>query len=79
MDLPADALQLEDDLGDPALRMWRRSSRCGSHGACVEISDIAGGSVAVRDGKIPATSPVLVFGAEDWRSFLAAVTAGELG
>jgi hypothetical protein len=61
----------------PEVRIWRRSSRCGSHGSCVEVSDFAGGAVAVRDGKTPERSPILVFSDEEWSSFIAGVKAGE--
>jgi hypothetical protein len=45
----------------------------------VEIADLADGQVAVRDGKVPATSPILVFTAAEWRSFVAGVKAGDFG
>ena len=73
----ADAGDGDSDRSDPALHVWRRSSRCGTHGACVEVADLADGAVAVRDGKTPATSPVLVFGAEEWIAFIAGVKTGE--
>ena len=58
-------------------RIWRRSSRCGTHGSCVEVSDLTDGAVAVRDGKAPERSPILVFNDEEWDSFIAGVKAGE--
>ena len=73
----ADAQKSEGHLTDPALHVWRRSSRCGSHGSCVEVSDLADGAVAVRDGKTPERSPILVFTDEEWRSFISGVKAGE--
>jgi hypothetical protein len=65
------------DNGAAAGHVWRRSSRCGSHGSCVEISDLGGGTVGVRDGKTPDTSPVLVFDSEAWLAFVSGIKAGE--
>ena len=53
---------------------WRKSSFCGTS-ACVEVAT-AGDEVLVRDSK-DANSPVLKFTAEEWRAFVAGVTAGE--
>lgn len=57
-------------------RTWRKSSRSGSGQDCVEISRAPDG-VAVRDSK-DLSGPVLVFGVEAWRSFLAALKASDL-
>lgn len=55
--------------------VWRKSSRSGGNGDCVETTVLTG-TVAVRDSKDPA-GPVLVFSAADWGSFLAGAKAGE--
>jgi hypothetical protein len=55
---------------------WHRSSRCTSNGSCVEVAQLSKGVVGVRDGKIGASSPVLTFGQQEWRAFLAAIAAG---
>lgn len=73
----ADAQKSKGDLGVPALHAWRRSSRCGGAGACVEVADLGARGMAVRDGKVPETSPVLFFSDEEWRSFLSGVKAGD--
>lgn len=52
---------------------WRRSSRC-STGGCVTARHV--GVVEVADSK-QAASPVLRFGSELWRRFVAAVRDGE--
>ncbi|OKI65053.1 DUF397 domain-containing protein [Micromonospora sp. CB01531] len=52
---------------------WRKSTRSsGQGGACVEVADNLPGLVAVRDSKDPS-GPVLAFGPESWRAFVARV------
>lgn len=60
------------DLSDA---VWRKSSRSGGNGDCVETTVLTG-AVAVRDSKNPA-GPVLMFSTADWGSFLAGTKAGE--
>nr|WP_211840677.1 DUF397 domain-containing protein [Saccharopolyspora hirsuta] len=48
---------------------WRKSSRSGNNGACVEVA-AAADLVAARDSKDP-DGPVLVFSRARWASFLA--------
>lgn len=52
---------------------WRKSSYSngGNNGACVEVA-FGGPASAVRDSK-NTTGPALVFQADAWRRFLAAV------
>jgi hypothetical protein len=47
---------------------WRKSSRSGGNGACVELT-YAGEHAATRDSKNP-TGPVLIFPAAHWQAFL---------
>ncbi|AEV81962.1 hypothetical protein ACWT_0947 [Actinoplanes sp. SE50] len=54
---------------------WRKSSRSGAAGHCVEVANTAA-AVLVRDSK-DATGPVLTFDAQDWTGFLAGVRAGQ--
>ena len=49
---------------------WRKSSRSGDLGACVEVA-LARGIVGVRDSKDPG-GPVLVFPAGAWSAFTSA-------
>jgi hypothetical protein len=52
-----------------------RSSFC-SAGACVEVGQVADGSVAVRDSKDPCR-PALIFSSDEWAQFVAGVRAGD--
>lgn len=54
---------------------WRKSSRSTVQaGNCVEIG-AAPGQRAVRDTKMGATSPILVFSTESWSAFVRATTS----
>ncbi len=53
---------------------WKKSSRCES-GACVEVRETDDGGVALRNSAAPHR--VLVFSAEEWGRFLAALKGGE--
>ncbi len=64
--------------GQPAAADWRKSSRSGTSGTCVEVADLNDGHRAVRDSKNP-TGPALTFTPAEWAAFTAAVRAGELG
>lgn len=72
------ALQ-QAELGTQSHLGWRRSSKCGHNGSCVEFAEMANGKIALRDGKAPQTSPILVFTAQEWTSFVAGVRAGDFG
>ncbi|MFB9233995.1 DUF397 domain-containing protein [Plantactinospora siamensis] len=54
---------------DLSLARWRKSTRSGSTGNCVEVADNLPGLVAVRDSKDPA-GPVLSFRPDTWTTFV---------
>ncbi|MCT2276411.1 DUF397 domain-containing protein [Micromonospora chalcea] len=49
--------------------IWRKSTRSGTQGDCVEVADNLAGVVGVRDSKDPA-GPVLTFTPDAWRAFV---------
>ncbi|WNO74740.1 MULTISPECIES: DUF397 domain-containing protein [unclassified Streptomyces] len=52
---------------------WRKSSYSSNTGGdCVEVADNCPAAVPVRDSKNP-TGPVLVLGADAWRSFVSSL------
>ncbi|WP_405003290.1 DUF397 domain-containing protein [Kitasatospora purpeofusca] len=57
---------------------WRKSTYSNNGGTCVEVAPDVPGLVPVRDSKDPS-GPVLAFPSDAWRSFVAAVQAGEFG
>ena len=54
---------------------WRKSTRSGAAGHCVEIASTAA-AVFVRDSKDIA-GPILEFGTRDWAEFLTGIRRGE--
>jgi hypothetical protein len=57
---------------------WRKSSRSGAQGNCVEVAANVLGVVAIRDSKDP-DGPKLTFAPVEWDAFTAAVRNGEFG
>lgn len=55
---------------------WRKSSRSGQEGACVELADLAAG-VGVRDSKDPE-GPILTFDRAAVASLTTRIRRGEL-
>ena len=54
---------------------WRKSTRSGAAGHCVEVATVPT-TVLMRDSK-DVTGPVLTFGDTDWAGFIAGVRDGE--
>jgi len=54
---------------------WRKSTRSGAAGHCVEIANVPA-AVLVRDSK-DVDGPVLAFAQTDWAGFIAGVRDGE--
>jgi hypothetical protein len=50
----------------------------GANAGCVEVARLSVRHVGVRDSKDVATSPVLSFEPQEWRSFLGTVKKGRL-
>lgn len=57
----------------PGLTQWRKSTYSGYNGNCVEVADLPGGTVGVRDSKAAPGGAVLRFPRADWAAFLATV------
>ncbi|WP_221315188.1 DUF397 domain-containing protein [Sphaerisporangium krabiense] len=55
---------------------WRKSSRSGANGACVESAELKGVAV-VRDSK-RSKGAVLTFDEKEWRVFLGMLKSGHL-
>ena len=55
---------------------WRKSTFSGNSGDCIEVADGFVGVMPVRDSKDPQ-GPALVFSADAWSAFVAAVKIGE--
>ncbi|MEU7179905.1 MULTISPECIES: DUF397 domain-containing protein [Streptomyces] len=64
-------------MNETIARVWRKSSYSGNENACLEIlTPPPPGQAPVRDSKDPDDS-VIVFRAEAWLDFIAAVRRGE--
>lgn len=55
---------------------WRKSSRSGGGGECIEVADLADGGRVIRDSKDPA-GPKLRFTPAAWAAFTTEVRDGE--
>ena len=63
--------------GEFAQAAWRKSSWSAYNGNCVEIAELGGRLIGVRDTKDVGLGPVLIFGDLAWRSFLDSVKNGD--
>jgi Domain of unknown function (DUF397) len=55
---------------------WFKSSLSFSNGNCVEVANLSGGEIGVRDSKNPE-GPVLRFTHDEWYAFIGGVRDGE--
>ena len=55
---------------------WRKSTRSGALGNCVELADLDGGTVAVRNSRFPS-GPALIFTRAEAAAFISGVKDGE--
>ena len=55
---------------------WVKSSFSFANGNCVEVADLPGGGIGVRDSK-DTLGPVLHFTPDEWQAFLAGARNGE--
>ncbi|MET9878467.1 DUF397 domain-containing protein [Actinacidiphila glaucinigra] len=57
---------------------WVKSSKSGYLPECVEVADLGGGAVAIRDSENKDLPP-LRFTAQEWTAFREGVREGEFG
>jgi Domain of unknown function (DUF397) len=55
---------------------WTKSSLSGANGNCVEVADLSGDPIKVRNSR-DANGPILRFTPAEWDAFLAGVRNGE--
>jgi Domain of unknown function (DUF397) len=60
---------------DPTGAAWRKSTRSGGQGNCVEVANTSA-AVGVRDSK-DRSGPILVFTRPQWQAFVDGVKIGE--
>ncbi len=64
---------MNDDLANLA---WRKSTRSNNSNNCVEVADLPGGGVAVRNSRDKAGA-VLRFTPGEWEAFIGGAKDGE--
>jgi hypothetical protein len=62
--------------GNLPVTRWRKSQASNPSGSCVEVAELPGGSIAVRNSRFPS-GPALVYTRAEVAAFLAGVKNGE--
>ena len=62
--------------GDLESAVWQKSQRSNSQGACVEVTDLPGGEVAVRNSRYPA-GPALIYTRTEIDAFIRGAKDGD--
>jgi hypothetical protein len=55
---------------------WRKATASNPHGNCVELAELAGGDIAVRNSRFPG-GPMIVYTRAEIAAFIAGVRGGE--
>jgi hypothetical protein len=56
--------------------VWKKSQRSNSQGACVEVADLPGGEVAVRNSRFPG-GPALIYTRAEIDAFIRGAKDGD--
>jgi hypothetical protein len=66
------------DTDGSAGMLWKKSTWSAANGHCVEVAQLPGSSVGVRNSRDCAPGrPVLMFSQEDWDAFVLGINAND--